>query len=523
MSDPLPDKIGKYPITREIGRGATSVVYLGRDPFANREVAIKLVRDQSPGDTDLRRRFHKVFLNEAALVGKLFHPHILAIYDAVSEPDLSYIVMEYVDGRTLEHYCDVANLLPVSKVVEIVFKCSLALAFAQRHGVIHCDIKPANILISGETDIKISDFGAALYDAAEHTHLKGVGSPAYMSPEQVQDKELDFHTDIYSLGALMYQMLTGKLPFRASSKASLLYQVVNIPPVPPSTFRRDIPADLDRVAMRCLEKSPEARYPTWSDFSRELTYSYRSLEVPTDAVSDTEKFSTLKTLSFFREFRDQELWEVVRIASWRKLLPGPLRDPRGRQRRELLRHRQRRGQGHQVGPAAQHPAPRRLLRGDALLRRDQHAALDHHHLAVSPHGGRDQGREPGQGLGPAAEGDEQGLPAHPDRPPHLGQQSLVGCVAAGTSDARHAGSVQDVAGRIARDPRESNSMDSQKQFASARAAAATTAAALDRTRLAGALPQFEPGSVLDPTVQACYCARCLRELREASAVRGGTT
>jgi serine/threonine protein kinase len=321
MNEPLPDRIGKYPISREIGRGATSIVYLGRDPFANREVAIKLVRDQTPGDTDLRRRFHKVFLNEAALVGKLFHPHILAIYDAVSEPDLSYIVMEYVDGRTLEHYCDIANLLPVSKVVEIVFKCSLALAFAQRHGVIHCDIKPANILISGETDIKISDFGAALYDAAEHTHLKGVGSPAYMSPEQVQDKELDFRTDIYSLGVLMYQMLTGKLPFRASSKASLLYQVVNIPPVPPSTFRRDIPADLDRVALRCLEKSPEARYPTWSDFSRELTYSYRSLEVPTDAVSDTEKFSTLKALSFFREFRDQELWEVVRIASWRKLLP----------------------------------------------------------------------------------------------------------------------------------------------------------------------------------------------------------
>jgi serine/threonine protein kinase len=137
----------------------------------------------------------------------------------------------------------------------------------------------------------------------------------------VQDKELDFRTDIYSLGVLMYQMLTGKLPFRASSKASLLYQVVNIPPVPPSTFRRDIPADLDRVALRCLEKSPEARYPTWSDYSRELTYSYRNLEVPTDTVSDTEKFSTLKTLSFFRDFRDQELWEVVRIASWRKLLP----------------------------------------------------------------------------------------------------------------------------------------------------------------------------------------------------------
>jgi serine/threonine protein kinase len=320
MSDSLPETIGKYPVIRQLGRGATSVVYLARDPFANREVAIKVVRNQSPGDTDLRRRFRKVFLNEAALVGKLFHPHILAIYDAVSDEELSYIVMEFVEGKTLEHYCDVANLLGVSKVVEIVFKCSLALAFAQRHGVIHCDIKPANILISGDTDIKISDFGAALYDEAEHTHLKGVGSPAYMSPEQVQDKELTFRTDIYSLGVLMYQMLTGKLPFRASSKASLLYQVLNIPPVPPSTFRRDIPGDLDRVVLRCLEKDPEARYPAWGDFSRELTHSYRSLEVPTDTITDTEKFSTLKTLSFFKDFREQELWEVVRITLWRKFL-----------------------------------------------------------------------------------------------------------------------------------------------------------------------------------------------------------
>jgi hypothetical protein len=186
--------------------------------------------------------------------------------------------------------------------------------------VIHCDIKPANVLISGDTDIKVSDFGAALYDQAEHTHLKGIGSPAYMSPEQVQDKELTFRTDIYSLGVLMYQMLTGKLPFRASSKASLLYQVINIAPVPPSTFRRDIPAELDRVVLRCLEKDPDVRYPNWSDFSRDLTYSYRNLEVPSDTISDTEKFNTLRSITFFKDFREQELWEAVRITSWRKFL-----------------------------------------------------------------------------------------------------------------------------------------------------------------------------------------------------------
>jgi serine/threonine protein kinase len=185
MSQPLPLQIG-YPILRELGKGGTSVVYLARDSFANREVAIKVIRSQPVLDTDLTRRYRRVFLNEAALVGKLFHPHILAIYDAFSDADVSYIVMEYVDGCTLERYCDVAELLPISRVVEIIFKCSLALAFAQRHGVIHCDIKPANILIADDTNIKISDFGAAQYDEAEHTALQGIGSPAYMSPEQVQ-------------------------------------------------------------------------------------------------------------------------------------------------------------------------------------------------------------------------------------------------------------------------------------------------------------------------------------------------
>ena len=320
MSEPLPQQIGKYPIIHELGRGATSVVYLGRDPFANREVAIKVLKNQPLQDTDLKRRFRKVFLNEAALVGKLFHPHILGIYDAVSEEDQSYIVMEYVQGKTLEDLCEPATLLPVSKVVEIIFKCSLALAFAQRHGVIHCDIKPANILISDDTNIKISDFGAAQYEEAQHTHLQGIGSPAYMSPEQVQDREVTFHTDIYSLGVVMYQMLSGKLPFRASTKASLLYQVVNIPAVPPSTFRREISPDLDRVVLRCLEKNPEARYPAWADFSRELTHSYRNLETPPESITDTEKFGTLKSLAFFKDFREQELWELLRITSWRKFL-----------------------------------------------------------------------------------------------------------------------------------------------------------------------------------------------------------
>ena len=319
MSDALPAKIGKYPVTKEVGRGATSRVFLGQDPFADRQVAIKLVSEAPGVDTDLRRRFRKVFLNEASLVGKLIHPHIMAIYDADVTEDFSYIVMEFVDGPTLEHFCEVARLLPIERVVEVAFKCSLALEFAHRQGVIHRDIKPANILISEQGDIKVSDFGVALHAGGEHTHLQGVGSPAYMSPEQVQDKELSHQTDIYSLGVVMYQMLTGKLPFVAVNKASLLYQIINIEPLPPSTHRTDIPPELDNVVMRALAKDPRNRHQSWTDFSRDLTQTYRHLELPADSISDTEKFNAIKSLPFFRNFRDVEIWETVRIANFRRI------------------------------------------------------------------------------------------------------------------------------------------------------------------------------------------------------------
>ena len=324
MDETLPSKVGKYPVTRELGRGGTSRVYLGRDPFANRDVAIKLVSATEGVDTDLRRRFHKVFLNEASLVGKLIHPHIMAIYDADASDDSSYIVMEYVDGPTLEHFCHVANLLPVDRIVEIAFKCSLALEFAHRHGIIHRDIKPANILIGAQGDIKVSDFGVALHAGGDHTHLQGVGSPAYMSPEQVQDKDLSHQTDIYSLGVVMYQLLTGKLPFIAANKASLLYQIMNIEPSPPSTRRTDIPQQLDQVVMRALSKNPKDRYQTWGEFSRELTQTYRHLELPPDSISDTEKFNAIKALGFFRGFRDVEIWETVRIANFRRIQPDKI-------------------------------------------------------------------------------------------------------------------------------------------------------------------------------------------------------
>lgn len=319
MFDKPPEKIGKYRVLGELGRGATSCVYLAEDAFHGREVAIKVVHIGRSGDTDLRRRYKRVFLNESALAGKLNHPHIVSIYDAANEEDLSYLVMERVRGGTLDQYCSPDSLLPLDRLVEIIFKASVALDYAHRQGVIHCDIKPANILINGDSDIKISDFGAAYCGQAEHTFLTGVGSPAYMSPEQVQEKQVNHQTDIYSLGVVMYQLLTGRLPFQGASRGSLLYQVVNIDPVPPSAIRRGIPPDVERIVLKAMAKSRATRYGTWMEFSRDLAQAFGHLKLPDEAVSDTEKFTAIRALPFFTDFRDVEIWETLRLAYWHRV------------------------------------------------------------------------------------------------------------------------------------------------------------------------------------------------------------
>ncbi len=309
-------KIGKYEIVKEIGKGATSVVYLANDPFAGRQVAIKLVRQEALIDKEHGRRFQKLFLTEASLAGKLEHPHIVSIFDAEASDTGSYIVMEYIDGGTLEHFCRVENLLPIPRIIEIIFKCSKALDFAHRHGIIHRDIKPANILATEGSDIKISDFGAALSLASETTQVTGVGSPAYMSPEQVRDHDLTHQTDIFSLGVVMYQLLGGKLPFKATNNFSMVYQIINVDPPPPSVHRPEIPPAVDLIVKRAMQKNPERRYQTWHEFSADLASVFVDLRYLPELVPETEKFNTLRDLALFAAFSDVDLWQVVRISTW---------------------------------------------------------------------------------------------------------------------------------------------------------------------------------------------------------------
>jgi len=317
----MPDRIGKYPILRELGQGATSRVFLASDPFADHDVAIKVMHKDPAMDAKTKHRFDRAFLNEASLAGKLTHPNIIEIYDADVQSEFSYIVMEYVDGCTLEAYCEVADLLALDRVVEICFKCGLALDFANRGGIIHRDIKPANILLGNNGDIKITDFGVALQRDAELTQLEGVGSPMYMSPEQAQDHALTHQSDIYSLGVVMYRLLTGKLPFFASNSTSLLYQVVNMTPPAPSIHRAGLPDDLDRIVMKALARNLSDRYQTWEAFSADLVATNKHLALPSDSISDTEKFGAIKAVPFFREFAHLDVWEMVRIANFRRVGP----------------------------------------------------------------------------------------------------------------------------------------------------------------------------------------------------------
>ncbi len=321
------DRIGKYEVIRKLGEGATSTVWLARDPFGARVVAIKAVNadafDKHSPDGQIAR---KLFVTEASLAGKLQHPHIVQIYDAVADADPSYIVMEYVSGGTLERYSKPDSLLPLPDVVEMIFKCSRALDFAQQVGVIHRDLKPANILrcddVEGSTDVKISDFGAALTQATDQTQVSGIGSPAYMSPQQVKEHPLNHQTDIFSLGVVMYQLLTGQLPFMGSNNYSIVYQICNVEPVPPSRLRADLPPGVDAIVARALKKSLEERYQTWNEFSFDLAELFRNerlAEVRDAHIGDSEKFSLLRGLSFFKSFADVDLWEIARIARWRRV------------------------------------------------------------------------------------------------------------------------------------------------------------------------------------------------------------
>ena len=297
--------------------------YLARDLF-ERDVAIKVLQFKQGADPDTERIMHKTFVAEASLAGKLRHPHIVDIYDAVVEPDRSYLVMEYVAGKTLEEHLEPGQPA-AAKVVEIIFKCIRALEYAFQNGIIHRDIKPGNIMLSADGD-QGGDFGASFQQrlddrtTAEGHRLAGVHVARAASHGDAHPP------DRYLLARRDHvRLLTGRLPHEAGSQVALSYAIINTMPPKPSTHRPDLPPLLDEIVMKAIAKDPAQRYRSWLDFGKDMTRAFMNLRVemtsPTPA-SDSEKFGKLRDMPFFRDFGDVQLWEVVRVASWLTIDPG---------------------------------------------------------------------------------------------------------------------------------------------------------------------------------------------------------
>jgi serine/threonine protein kinase len=323
MSD-LPEKIGKYPVIGTAGHGNMGVVYTGHDPFHDRDVAIKVCRLSTDIDANAARVARKLFFNEAHMAGVLDHPNITRILDAGEENDEPYIVMEFVDGGdSLAARCKADRLLPIPDVADIVFKCAKALDYAHRRGVIHRDIKPSNLMLTADGDVKIGDFGVAHLPMGDDTHVMGImGSPNYMSPEQIQDEELTSQTDLYSLGVVMYELLTGKLPFQAKTFPQLARKIINEPPPPLESLRPDLPEEVVYIVRRALAKSLSDRYQTGSELASDLMAAFPSLAARSEAVCDEENFRAARKLDLFNEFADEELREVLSVGDWQDYGPG---------------------------------------------------------------------------------------------------------------------------------------------------------------------------------------------------------
>jgi eukaryotic-like serine/threonine-protein kinase len=314
----VPERIGKYVIVREVGRGSTGTVYLSHDPYYGRDVAIKVYHSEGDEDPERARIARKMFLSEAHMVGMLQHPQLMPIYDAGEEDGRCYVVTEYVHGaRTLAAFCRPDDLLRVDVIVEIIFKCAKALHYAHSRGVIHRDIKPSNILYTQEGDVRIIDFGIALIDGADMSRIEGIaGSPSYMSPEQVQSRELTNRSDLYSLGAVMYELLTGTRPFRAGNLAKLMHQIVYATPPPVHTLRREVTEDLEHVVALALQKEPEKRFRSGLEFAAALTRVHQKLRAKTGPIEQTEQLALLRRLSFFHDFSQPEIGEVLKASTW---------------------------------------------------------------------------------------------------------------------------------------------------------------------------------------------------------------
>ena len=314
----LPYRLGKYELMMEIGKGATGKVYLAYDTFANREAAVKIIDHATLSDPDFSEESLKQFITEISLAGQLAHPHIVSILEASVTDDAGYVAMEYVPGGNLARYTLPDNLLPINIVLQIIFKCCGALDYAYRQGIIHRGIKPENLMLASGTDVKIADFGSSVFYKAQITQKVVVGSPSYMSWEQISGHRLTYASDMYSLGVVAYQLLTGVLPFRGKTITELFDAIGNQKAEPPSKHRKEIQPGLDRIVMHMIAKLPEDRYPSWAELALEIAENghFSTLQQP---INDSDKFTMLREKWELTVLTDPDIWELIRASKWSRI------------------------------------------------------------------------------------------------------------------------------------------------------------------------------------------------------------
>ncbi len=272
------EKLGRYVIVEEIGQGAMGVVYKAVDPLIDRTVAIKTI------NLDLSKEelanFEKRFQREVQSAGKLNHPNIVTVYDVGRTEGVAYMAMEFLEGKELREILDSGVVLPVEKVTHITSQVADGLAFAHEHGIVHRDVKPANVMVMKNGLVKITDFGIAQMSSASRT-VSGMvmGSPKYMSPEQVVGQAVDGRSDIFSLGVVLYEMLAGKTPFSGENISAIMYQILNDEPIPPKAFNQNIPDSLNFIVLKALAKHPDKRYQNAKEMARDLK-RYKTMEIP---------------------------------------------------------------------------------------------------------------------------------------------------------------------------------------------------------------------------------------------------
>jgi tRNA A-37 threonylcarbamoyl transferase component Bud32 len=315
-------QVGKYDIQELLGKGSTGTVYLARDQFTGREVALKTIEPEVFRDPEFGALYRTQFQNEASLAGKLRHPHIVSILDAVVGEDSGHIAMELITGGDLSQYAKPDRLLTPADVLQIGFKVCGAMDYAYREcGIVHRDIKPANIMITHGTEIRIADFGAAFLKKSHVAQTAAMGSPFYMAPEQLEGHEATFHSDMYSLGVVLYELLAGRRPFVADKLELLIRLILQADPPPPSALRPGLPREIDAVVQRAMKKNPAQRYGTWAQFGVELAKAM-ALVTPPGAIPDSEKYIALSKVEMLQVLSDAEFWELAEAGKWSRVATG---------------------------------------------------------------------------------------------------------------------------------------------------------------------------------------------------------